>query len=156
MGAVVPGVTVTVTGETQSAPVAIETDHQGRFAIRLAPGSYDVRPGVTRDPDKLSGCLCPATGASPASTTPRHAAAANAWSGGSLSTSRQAPSNLRDETWDYRRVRPGPFSLISRRRHEPEDAVAMEIEVENDTGIAEPFGRPFHRRSGDNVPSFTW
>ena len=42
-GAVVPGVTVTLTGKTLSAPVAIETDHQGRFAISLSPGLYRVR-----------------------------------------------------------------------------------------------------------------
>jgi iron complex outermembrane recepter protein len=42
-GAVVPGVTVTLTGKTLSAPVAIETDHQGRFAISLSPGLYQVR-----------------------------------------------------------------------------------------------------------------
>lgn len=39
---VVPGVTVTLKGKTLSAPVVIETDHQGRFAIRLAPGLYQV------------------------------------------------------------------------------------------------------------------
>jgi outer membrane receptor protein involved in Fe transport len=42
-GAVVPGVTVTLTGETLSAPVTIETDHQGRFAISLPAGVYEVR-----------------------------------------------------------------------------------------------------------------
>ena len=42
-GAVVPGVTVTFIGTTLAAPVTIETDHQGRFAIRLAPGLYKVR-----------------------------------------------------------------------------------------------------------------
>jgi iron complex outermembrane receptor protein len=42
-GAVVPGVTVTLTSERLAAPVAIETDHQGRFAIRLLPGRYHVR-----------------------------------------------------------------------------------------------------------------
>jgi iron complex outermembrane receptor protein len=41
-GAVVPGVIVTVTGGTLSAPVAIETNHQGGFAISLPPGLYEV------------------------------------------------------------------------------------------------------------------
>jgi iron complex outermembrane recepter protein len=43
-GAVVTGVTVTVTliGATLAAPVSIETDHQGRFAISLSPGRYQV------------------------------------------------------------------------------------------------------------------
>ena len=41
-GAVVPGVTVTLTGGTLPAPLAIETDHQGRFAISLSPGLYQV------------------------------------------------------------------------------------------------------------------
>lgn len=42
-GAVVSGVTITVTGKTLSAPVAIETDHQGRFSISLPSGLYQVR-----------------------------------------------------------------------------------------------------------------
>ena len=42
-GAVVPGVTVTLSGKTLSAPVAVETDHQGRFSITLSAGLYDVR-----------------------------------------------------------------------------------------------------------------
>ncbi len=45
--AVVPGVTVTVTGKTLAAPVTIETDRQGRFAIRLPPGLYEVRAVAT-------------------------------------------------------------------------------------------------------------
>ena len=40
--AAVPGVTVTITGKTPAAPMAIETDDQGRFAVRLAPGLYHV------------------------------------------------------------------------------------------------------------------
>ena len=42
-GAAVPGVAVTLTGQTLAAPVAIKTDDQGRFAVRLAPGLYRVR-----------------------------------------------------------------------------------------------------------------
>ena len=42
-GAVMPGVTVTLTGKTSGpAPVAIQTDDQGRFAVRLSPGLYKV------------------------------------------------------------------------------------------------------------------
>ena len=41
-GAVVPGVTVTLTGGTLATPVAMETDHQGRFAITLPPGLYQL------------------------------------------------------------------------------------------------------------------
>jgi iron complex outermembrane receptor protein len=42
-GAVVPDVTVTLTGKTLAVPETIETDHQGRFAISLPPGLYRVR-----------------------------------------------------------------------------------------------------------------
>jgi iron complex outermembrane receptor protein len=42
-GAVMPGVTVTLIGKTPAAPVPIETDDQGRFAISLAPGFYQVK-----------------------------------------------------------------------------------------------------------------
>jgi hypothetical protein len=45
-GAVVAGATVTLTGKTLPAPVAIETDDEGRFAISLAPGPYEVSAGV--------------------------------------------------------------------------------------------------------------
>ena len=41
-GAVVPGVTVTLTSNILAAPVGTETDHQGRFAIKLPPGRYRV------------------------------------------------------------------------------------------------------------------
>jgi iron complex outermembrane receptor protein len=41
-GAVVPAVTVTLSGKTLPAPVAIETDQQGKFVIRLSPGTYRV------------------------------------------------------------------------------------------------------------------
>ena len=45
-GAVVPGVTVTLNGKTLSTPVAIETDRQGRFAVSLPPGLYQVTADV--------------------------------------------------------------------------------------------------------------
>jgi iron complex outermembrane recepter protein len=41
-GAVIHGATVTLVGGTLAAPVAIETDHRGRFAIRLPPGVYEM------------------------------------------------------------------------------------------------------------------
>ena len=41
-GAVMPGVTVTVTGKTPGAPVSVKTDDEGRFAVTLPPGVYRV------------------------------------------------------------------------------------------------------------------
>ena len=47
-GAVVPGVTVTVTGKALSVPATtIKTDHQGRFAITLPAGVYQLKAGPT-------------------------------------------------------------------------------------------------------------
>ena len=47
-GTVAPGVNVTVTGKTLAAPVSIETDDQGRFAISLPPGLYKVTAFAAR------------------------------------------------------------------------------------------------------------
>jgi iron complex outermembrane receptor protein len=45
-GAVVTGVVVTLTGRTLPA-VTVETDQQGRFAVRLPPGPYKVTAATT-------------------------------------------------------------------------------------------------------------
>ena len=147
--------------ETDGEP-ALMVGLDRHWCRQRLPVSVTVTPGTTAPvasrtiPASAAAVCAPATCAPPASTQPQHAAVANALIIRITFHLGEAPPNRVYKTRHHRDLSPDPLSLISRRRHEPEDAVAKTSKLEMTPVSASRTGVHSCGLPAINVAFFTW